>query len=64
MKHLLCVQESVWAEMWEEFKFAVNFRAGDTKPIKRGSSRAASKSLLSKSNAESLNKYGVIGDEV
>jgi hypothetical protein len=50
--------------MWEEFKFAVNFRAGDTKPIKRGSSRAASKSLLSKSNAESLNKYGVIGDEV
>ena len=58
------VQESVWAEMWEELKFAVNFRAGDTKPIKSGSSRAASKSLLSKSNAESINKYGVIGDEV
>jgi len=56
--------ESVWAEMWEELKFAVNFRAGDTKPIKSGSSRAASKSLLSKSNAESINKYGVIGDEV
>ncbi|XP_023349086.1 glutamate receptor ionotropic, kainate 2 isoform X2 [Eurytemora carolleeae] len=55
--------ESVWAEMWEELKFAVNFRAGDTKPIKRESSRAASKSLLSKSKAESLNKYGVIGDE-
>lgn len=50
--------------MWEELKFAVNFRAGDTKPIKRESSRAASKSLLSKSNAESLNKYGMIGDEV
>jgi len=59
--------ESVWAEMWEELKFAVNFRAGDTKPIKKESSRAASKSILSKmskSNAESLNKYGVIGDEV
>lgn len=59
--------ESVWAEMWEEFKFAVDFRAGDTKPIKKlGSSRAASKSLLSKlskSNAESLNKYGIINDE-
>merc|ERR1719341_465990 len=59
--------ESVWAEMWEELKFAVDFRAGDTKPIKKESSRAASKSILSKmskSNAESLNKYGVIGDEV
>jgi len=55
--------ESVWAEMWEELKFAVNFRAGDTKPIKKESSRAASKSLLSKSNAESLNKYGIINDE-
>jgi len=56
--------ESVWAEMWEELKFAVNFRAGDTKPIKRESSRAASKSLLSKSNADIANKYGVIGEEV
>ena len=40
------------------------FRAGDTKPIKKESSRAPSKSLLSKSNAESLNKYGMISDEV
>ena len=50
--------------MWEELKFAVDFRAGDTKPIKKESSRANSKSLLSKSNAESINKYGMIGDEV
>jgi len=42
----------------------VDFRAGDTKPIKKESSRANSKSLLSKSNAESINKYGMIGDEV
>ena len=50
-------------EMWEEFKFAVNWRAGDTKPIKTGSqSRVGSRSLLSKSNAESINKYGVILD--
>ena len=51
-------------EMWEEFKFAVNWRAGDTKPIKTGSqSRVGSRSLLSKSNAESINKYGVILDD-
>ena len=50
--------------MWEEFKFAVNWRAGDTKPIKTGStSRVGSRSLLSKSNAESINKYGVILDD-
>lgn len=50
--------------MWEELKFAVNWRAGDTKPIKTGSqSRVGSRSLLSKSNAESINKYGVIGDD-
>jgi len=57
--------ESVWAEMWEEFKFAVNFRAGDTKPIRKMSA-SRSKSLLSKlskSNAESLNRYGIINDE-
>ena len=48
--------------MWEEFKFAVNWRAGDTKPIKTGStSRLGSRSLLS--NAESINKYGVILDD-
>ena len=48
--------------MWEEFKFAVNWRAGDTKPIKSGStSRLGSRSLLS--NAESINKYGVILDD-
>ena len=51
--------------MWEDFKFAVNWRAGDTKPIKPGSaaSRMGSRSILSKSNADSLNKYGVIPDD-
>ena len=57
-------QESLMHEMWEEFKFAVNWSAGDTKPIKTGSqSRVGSRSLLSKSNAESINKYGVILDD-
>ena len=51
-------------EMWEEFKFAVNCSAEDTKPIKTGSqSRVGSRSLLSKSNSESIYKYGVILDD-
>ena len=44
--------------MWADFKFAVDWRAGDTKPIKPGSSasRLGSRSILSKSAASSLNK--------
>jgi hypothetical protein len=59
------VQESLLGEMWSELKFAVNWRAGDTKPIKQGraGSRSRSRSMLSKSNAESLNKYGLVGED-
>ena len=66
--------------MWTELKFAVNWRAGDTKPIhpnRAGSrwlpdpptpprstkSRSRSRSMLSKSNAESLNRFGLAGDD-
>ena len=31
-------QESLLHEMWQDLKFAVDWRAGDTKPIKPGSS--------------------------
>lgn len=57
--------ESLLHEMWEDFKFAVDWRAGDTKPIKPGSaaSRMGSRSILSKSNADSINKYGVIPED-
>ena len=79
--------------MWNELKFAVNWNAGDTKPIRQGRnssrstiinhqqqqqqkqqqchpnhcrdyilSRSRSRSMLSKSNAESLNKFGLIGE--
>ena len=56
-------------EMWEELKFAVNPFAGDTKPNpmicdSQAASRASSKAMLSKSTAESLHKYGQIGDEM
>merc|ERR1719481_1388814 len=60
---------SVMAEMWEEFKFAINPFAGDAKPNpncsdSQSASRSSSKAMLSKSTAESLNKYGQIGSDV
>jgi len=70
-KRKLAVDEntSVWREMWEELKFAINPFAGDTKPNpmecdSQVASRASSKAMLSKSTAESLHKYGQIGDEL
>merc|ERR1719412_2287737 len=58
-KILVDGNESLLWEMWKELKFAVNWNAGDTKPIRQGrSSRSRSRSMLSKSNAESLNKFG------
>ena len=44
MKYLLCAQESLLLEMWKELKFAVNWNAGDTKPIKQG--RNSSRSTI------------------
>lgn len=63
------LQTSIWLEMFEALKFAINPFAGDTKanPLSCESqvnSRASSKAMLSKSTAESLNKYGQIGDEL
>jgi len=70
-KRKLAVDEntSIWLEMFEALKFAINPFAGDTKanPLSCESqvnSRASSKAMLSKSTAESLNKYGQIGDEL
>jgi len=70
-KRKLAVDEntSVMHEMWEELKFAINPFAGDTKPNpmicdSQAASRASSKAMLSKSTAESLHKYGQIGDEM
>lgn len=37
----------MWQEMWKEFKFALDLRAGDSKPVpKEGSDKSGSKSLL------------------
>jgi len=70
-KRKLAVDEntSIWLEMLEALKFAINPFAGDTKanPLateSQANSRASSKAMLSKSTAESLNKYGQIGDDL
>jgi len=55
--------ESVFDDMWQEFKFAVSPEMLDVKPIKKeGSSKAASTQLLS-SRSNASPQYGVIGEE-
>ena len=56
--------------MWKEFKFAVDLRAGDSKPVaKEGSSKAGSKSLLNDTegsvskSGRSSHMYGKIGKD-
>merc|ERR1712080_200924 len=52
--------ESVFDDMWQEFKFAVSPEMLDVKPIKKeGSSKAASSQLLSRATPQ----YGVIQDD-
>ena len=55
------LQQSVWAECWKEFKFAVDIRAGDTKPVPSESSSGSS-SGSSDSHSES-DHYGVINED-
>ena len=56
--------------MLEALKFAINPFAGDTKanPLaceSKANSRASSKAMLTKSTADSLNKYcGHLGDDI
>ena len=47
--------------MWQDFKFAVDFRAGDTKPVEEGSkdkSEAGTKSI-----GKEESHYGEIGND-
>ena len=57
----LDLQESLMHNMWQDFKFAVNFRAGDTKPVEEGSkdkSEAGTKSI-----GKEESHYGEIGND-
>jgi len=69
LRRKLAVDEnaSLLHEMWEDLKFAIDWRSGDTKPIKPenigSSSRMGSRSLLSKSQEGFNHKYGLIGED-
>ena len=49
---------SIWAECWKEFKFAVDIRQGDTKPVEKEEESDSSSS--SSSDSKSDDHYGVI----
>merc|ERR1719410_2684181 len=49
---------SIWAECWKEFKFAVDIRQGDTKPVEKEEETDSSSS--SGSDSKSEDHYGVI----
>ena len=58
---MYCLQgPSIWAECWKEFKFAVDIRAGDTKPVEKEEESDSSSS--SGSDDKSENHYGVISE--
>lgn len=73
---LILLQASVIAEMWEEFKFAINPLAGDTKPnpattaetnaLSRASSRLMSKvcNKLTPHSCAFKSMYGTDGGQV
>ena len=55
------LQESLMHQMWEDFKFAIDFRAGDTKPAEGASkdkSEAGTKSI-----GKEESHYGEIGND-
>ena len=55
---LLFQGPSIWAECWKEFKFAVDIRQGDTKPVEKEEETDSSSS--SGSDSKSEDHYGVI----
>ena len=46
-------QKSVWAECWKEFKFAIDIRAGDTKPVEKEEDSSDGSSSSSSSDTKS-----------
>ena len=55
--------ESAWAEFWKELKFAIDIRAGDTKPANPDAKSRASSSKGSKSIIDDDHPYGIIEDK-
>ena len=57
------LQKSVWAECWKEFKFAIDIRAGDTKPVEKEDDSNDGSSSSSSSDSKSEDHYGVIHED-
>ena len=57
LKYISFLQQNVWASCWKEFKFAVDLRAGDTKPVEQeeDSNGSGSNSDDAKSEGNQLN---------
>merc|ERR1719264_2200480 len=55
--------KSVWAECWKEFKFAIDIRAGDTKPVEKEEESSDGSSSSSSSDSKSEDHYGVIHED-
>jgi len=55
--------KSVWAECWKEFKFAIDIRAGDTKPVEKEEDSNDGSSSSSSSDSKSEDHYGVIHED-
>jgi len=53
--------QNVWASCWKEFKFAVDLRAGDTKPVEQEEDSNGSGS--NSDDAKSEGHYGVIDED-
>ena len=55
--YIIFLQQNVWASCWKEFKFAVDLRAGDTKPVEQeeDSNGSGSNSDDAKSEGNQLN---------
>lgn len=55
--------KSVWAECLKEFKFAIDIRAGDTKPVEKEEDSSDGSSSSSSSDSKSEDHYGVIHED-
>lgn len=54
---------SMWSECWKEFKFAIDFRAGDTKPVEKEESSEDDSSSTTGSDGKSEDHYGIITED-
>lgn len=57
------MQKSLWTECWKEFKFAIDIRAGDTKPVEKEEGSGDGSSSSSSDTKSEADHYGVITED-